>query len=83
MKICTWLVSVALGALLLAQAVLPALATDNSGKPLLPPYTPQLDVGSVVQLSLFLLACILAAVLATLVIFRRLQAQAVLRLGEE
>lgn len=69
--------------ILLAQAVLPALATDNSGKPLLPPYAPQLDVGSVIQLGLFLLACALAALVATLVIFRRLRLQEVLRLGEE
>jgi putative ABC transport system permease protein len=69
--------------ILLAQAVLPALATDNSGKPLLPPYAPQLDVGSVIQLGLFLIACALAALVATLVIFRRLRLQEVLRLGEE
>jgi hypothetical protein len=42
-----------------------------------------LDVGSVVQLGLFLIACALAALVATLVIFRRLRLQEVLRLGDE
>ena len=67
----------------LAYSVLPALATDDTGKALLPPFATHMDVQSVVQLALFLIACALAALSATLVIFRRLQLHEVLRLGEE
>src|SRR5579883_869478 len=67
----------------IANVTLPALATDEGGQPLLPPFVIHLDVSSVLQLGLFLVACALAALAATLVIFRRLQLQEVLRLGEE
>jgi ABC-type antimicrobial peptide transport system permease subunit len=76
------ILGLALG-IVLAQSVLPALATDETGKALLPPFATHLDVQSVVQLGLFLIACTLAASAATLVIFRRLQLHEVLRLGEE
>ncbi|HEU5199165.1 MAG TPA: FtsX-like permease family protein [Ktedonobacterales bacterium] len=67
----------------LAYSVLPALATDDTGRALLPPFATHMDVQAVVQLALFLIACALAALSATLVIFRRLQLHEVLRLGEE
>ncbi len=76
------LLGLALG-FVLANSVLPALATDDTGKPLLPPFATHLDTQSVVQLGLFLVVCALAALAATLVIFRRLQLHEVLRLGEE
>jgi putative ABC transport system permease protein len=67
----------------LANATLPALTTDQTGKALLPPFTLHLDTLSLLQLGLFLLACVLAVLAATAVIFRRLKIQEVLRLGEE
>ncbi len=67
----------------LAYSVLPALATDDTGKPLLPPFVTHMDLQSVIQLGIFLIACMLAALAATIVIFRRLQLHEVLRLGEE
>ncbi len=67
----------------IASSVLPALATDDTGTPLLPPFATHIDLASILQLSLFLLGCVLAALAATIVIFRRLQLHEVLRLGEE
>ncbi len=67
----------------LASLTLPALATDDMGKALLPPFAVHLDGQSLLQLGLFLLACALAVVAASIIIFRRLRVQEVLRLGEE
>lgn len=67
----------------IANSVLPALATDDTGQPLLPPFATHIDLLSIVQLSIFLLGCMIAALAATIVIFRRLQLHEVLRLGEE
>jgi putative ABC transport system permease protein len=69
--------------LVIANSVLPALATDDTGQPLLPPFATHIDLLSILQLSIFLLGCVLAALAATIVIFRRLQLHEVLRLGEE
>lgn len=76
------ILGIALG-LVLANSVLPALATDDTGKPLLPPFATHMDFQSILQLGIFLFACMLAALAATIVIFRRLQLHEVLRLGEE
>jgi putative ABC transport system permease protein len=67
----------------IANSVLPALATDDTGTPLLPPFATHIDFSSILQLSAFLLGCVMAALAATIVIFRRLQLHEVLRLGEE
>ncbi len=72
----------ALGAAL-ANVALPALATDQDGRLLQPPFALRLDVASTLQLALFLLACAVGALVATVIIFRRLKIQQVLRLGEE
>jgi putative ABC transport system permease protein len=69
--------------LAVSTAVLPALATDDQGRPLLPPFATHLNIQSLVDLGVFLSACLLAALLATIVIFRRLKLHEVLRLGEE
>lgn len=76
------LLGVSLG-LVVSTAVLPALATDDQGNPLLPPFATHLNITSLVELGLFLFACLVAALLATIVIFRRLKLHEVLRLGEE
>src|SRR5262249_53479870 len=76
------LLGVSLG-LVVSTAVLPALATDEFGRPLLPPFATQINLQSLVELGLFLLACIMSALLATTVIFRRIKLHEVLRLGEE
>ncbi|HEY7127600.1 MAG TPA: ABC transporter permease [Ktedonobacterales bacterium] len=76
------LLGVSLG-LVVSTAVLPALATDDQGHPLLPPFATHINVTSLVELGLFLFACLMAALLATIVIFRRLKLHEVLRLGEE
>src|SRR5579883_213478 len=76
------LVGIPLG-VLVAGIALPALAFDQSGQPLLPPIVLHVSLPGVLQQSLFLLACALAAVALTIVIFRRLRVQEVLRLGEE
>ncbi len=67
----------------LAQATLPALATDQNGKAILPPFALRLDAAAALRLGVFLLACALGMLVATIVIFRRLKIQEVLRLGEE
>lgn len=66
-----------------STAMLPALATDETGNPLLPPLATHINITSLVELALFLVACLAAALLATIVIFRRLKLHEVLRLGEE
>jgi putative ABC transport system permease protein len=76
------LLGVSLG-LVVSTAVLPALATDDQGNPLLPPFATHINITSLVELGLFLFACLIAALLATIVIFRRLKLHEVLRLGEE
>jgi putative ABC transport system permease protein len=76
------LLGVSLG-LVVSTAVLPALATDDQGHALLPPFATHINVTSLVELGLFLFACLVAALLATIVIFRRLKLHEVLRLGEE
>lgn len=69
--------------LVVAGVVLPALSTDESGLPLLPPLANQVNTQLLIQQGLFLLACLLAAAAATALIFRRLRLHATLQLGEE
>ena len=76
------LVGIPLG-VLVANVALPALAYDQSGQPLFPPLVLNLNLPGVLPQGLFLLACAVAALVITIVIFRRLRVQEVLRLGEE
>ncbi|HEX6777510.1 MAG TPA: ABC transporter permease, partial [Ktedonobacterales bacterium] len=69
--------------LVVAGVVLPALSTDESGLPLLPPLADQFNSQLLIQQGLFLLACLLAAAAATALTFRRLRLHATLQLGEE
>ncbi len=68
---------------LVAAVTLPPLSTDDTGIPFLPPLVARLNAPLVAKQGMFLLICLLAALLATTVIFRRLRVQEVLRLGEE
>ena len=69
--------------LVVAGVTLPPLSTDESGSPLLPPLADHFNAQLVIQQSLFLFACLLAAVAVTTLIFRRLRLHATLQLGEE
>jgi putative ABC transport system permease protein len=68
---------------IIASTALPPLSTDDSGAPLLPPLATHLNLVPLIEQGVFLLICLIIALSATTVIFRRLRVQEVLRLGEE
>lgn len=76
------LMGIPLGGIVVGLA-LPALSRDEMGQPLLPPLSLSLQLPSFVGQGLFLLACLAGALVVTIIIFRRLRVQEVLRLGEE
>ena len=76
------LMGIPLGAIVVGLA-LPALSRDATGQPLLPPLTLSLHLPAFAGQGLFLLACLTSALVITIIIFRRLRVQAVLRLGED
>lgn len=71
------------GGMFLALQVIPALSTDETGKPLLPPFTVGVNGQAILLISCFFLACLIAAMVAAVLLFRRLKLQELLRLGEE
>jgi putative ABC transport system permease protein len=66
-----------------ASTTLPPLSTDDTGAPLLPPLATRLNLAPLIEQGILLLICLIIALGATSVIFRRLRVQEVLRLGEE
>ncbi len=68
---------------LIATVTLPPLSTDDTGIPLLPPLAARLNTLVVAQQGVFLGLCLFAALAATIVIYRHLRVQEILRLGEE
>ncbi len=76
------LMGLPLGAIVVGLA-LPALSRDAMGQPLLPPLTLSLQLPAFAGQGLFLLACLAGALVVTIIIFRRLRVQEVLRLGED
>ena len=67
----------------IATLTLPALAFNELGQPLFLPLVFRLSVQQTARDAAPLLICILVALLVTALMFRRLRAQEVLRLGEE
>ncbi|GEM_PF-744598 len=67
----------------IATIVLPGLALDENGQPLLPPVTFQLNVPQALQEGAIISGCLLIGLVFTALIFRRLRVHEVLRLGEE
>ncbi len=67
----------------IATLALPAFSINNLGQPLIPPVVLRLNAPQVLQGSGILGLCLLAALVVTVFIFRRLRVHEVLRLGEE
>ncbi|HEU5200311.1 MAG TPA: ABC transporter permease, partial [Ktedonobacterales bacterium] len=76
------LMGIPLGATVVGLA-LPALSRGSLGEALLPPLSLSVHLPAFAGQGLFLLACLTVALVITIVIFRRLRVQEVLRLGEE
>ena len=76
------LMGIPLGAIIVGLA-LPALSRGSLGEALLPPLSLSVDLPAFAGQGAFLLACLIVALVITIVIFRRLRVQEALRLGEE
>jgi len=76
------LLGAALGAIL-SNRVVPTLAIGATGEAITPPFVVQVEVAALAQYGLIMAGVLLAVLIASLLLVRRLSLAQTLRLGEE